>query len=1133
MMNRDYRRWLGPLVVRRPLRLLLRSSLRSSLLSSLLSSLRSSLRLLLRSSLLYLIPWGVSQAEEPHLEFIRGLRAAGEAELALRYIEQRLPKDLPEPLQRELTLELARVRMDLARDEPELSKRQALYAQARAEFEGFLNARPDDPQAAQVRSELARLVAAQGREAMNRSRRLEGPARAQAIAEARSAYESAAAQLEAAAKQLAAQAEGLAEPKSAAEAARLREWTQSWYTAELEEGTIRFAHALTYAAEAGEIQVRAKLIAAAMDVFKRLAGRDPKHPTCWLARAWLGRCHLENEDYSKAAEQFDAIQAERGIHANDAKRVAAYFRILMVRKQDSDLVKQAGMFQSWLERYRPYINTPEGCGARYFLADTLERIAYDPQRGGVKLDERGRPVSVTAEAASRLKQAERLLRALTEFDNEFTERAAAKRMRLLLAIAIRETPERDPEKVDSFEKCYLLALLEVAELNEDLKNPEFAEDPDRVAEARRQRYQRAARALDRGLTLVKPSDPPREVQDARLLHVYAHLIGGDTAQAATLGENLAKLMTRTGRGAVPALYAVQAHRQLMLAARAENDPNSDAAAQHWQHVQRLVAWMEETWPAEEATDSARHLLGSIHLAEGRPLAALETWERVRPDYPNRFALRGEQGSACFQLQRDPQVPPQTKQQWLDKVIALLESIPRPDPSSEPEAQAAFCQARIQLGYLLLQQGKDYPRVEQLGRDIADSLGTLRVGAKATEIKAQAETLWLYGVYGRVLEHVQARRHDAAAELFLPALDRVKKLPLEDDPSGRLAKAAAELLQLGLRSSIQQGNIERAEEIWQVLSQMDDQDEHSPLVGVLRDVQVQIREMKRHDKQRLAETIDQYTRFLDSLAKKPNLRPEAKILLAQGYSSLDLPAKGLELIRSIPPPANPRDEPPPPAPSGSDDDAAKSMDEEAKAKLESAREAQEAAIRLHRFAQLTEVRLLRQSARLAAKDQEKTQFAADIEKKLDAMIGTPERPGWAFNSLEVRRERIFLLEDLGKYRAAMDAWVAMQKPFAKFSNPPKDDRETRMRAAYYEVRFYMTRLVLMSKQKIADPARRQAEIRKLAEQLVEQERDSRTSDFGGASVRALYQEWLADEPELLKAYVAAGGKVLLPPTSPAQ
>src|SRR5262249_53742183 len=154
--------------------------------------------------------------------------------------------------------------------------------------------------------------------------------------------------------------------------------------------------------------------------------------------------------------------------------------------------------------------------------------------GGIETDPKGRPTKVTTEAASLLRQAERHLRQLTEFENDFSDRAATKRMRLILAIAIRETPDRDAAKLTTFENCYLLALLEVEELQEELKDPTVAEDPDKPAALRKKHYQRAVKALDRAMKLVRPNDPPKEVQDARIMQVFANFIAGNNYQAAIL-----------------------------------------------------------------------------------------------------------------------------------------------------------------------------------------------------------------------------------------------------------------------------------------------------------------------------------------------------------------------------------------------------------------------------------------------------------------------------------------------------------------------------------------------------------------------------------------------------------------------
>src|SRR5262249_24564726 len=83
-----------------------------------------------------------------------------------------------------------------------------------------------------------------------------------------------------------------------------------------------------------------------------------------------------------------------------------------------------------------------------------------------------------------------------------------------------------------------------------------------------------------------------------------------------------------------------------------------------------------------------------------------------------------------------------------------------------------------------------------------------------------------------------------------------------------------------------------------------------------------------------------------------------------------------------------------------------------------------------FAQLTHVRELRQVGRQEAEKAAKAKSFQAADKMLDEMIGTPQKQGWAFNSLEVRRERPFLLEDEGKFADALQVWTQNQKPFLK-------------------------------------------------------------------------------------------------------
>src|SRR5262245_6286069 len=175
-------------------------------------------------------------AEEPHLDMIRGLRAAGEPELAIRYIEEQLPKNLPPQAAQVIALELARTRVEVARAESEEGKRLALFAAARTEFEKFLKANPNHELAPQASFEIARLVAAQGKELVNRARRTEGEARARALKEAQPQFKAAGAQLKAAGKLLSDQLKALGEPTTPQQKALARDLTQSWLQAQFEEG---------------------------------------------------------------------------------------------------------------------------------------------------------------------------------------------------------------------------------------------------------------------------------------------------------------------------------------------------------------------------------------------------------------------------------------------------------------------------------------------------------------------------------------------------------------------------------------------------------------------------------------------------------------------------------------------------------------------------------------------------------------------------------------------------------------------------------------------------------------------------------------------------------------------------------
>ena len=393
-----------------------------------------------------------------------------------------------------------------------------------------------------------------------------------------------------------------------------------------------------------------------------------------------------------------------------------------------------------------------------------------------------------------------------------------------------------------------------------------------------------------------------------------------------------------------------------------------------------------------------------------------------------------------------------------------------------------------------------------------------------DLTQQAQATRFYGISGQIYEAVKAGDHAGAAKLYQPILADLKKSGVPGEEAVKVRAALSNVLQLALQNSVQEGTLDRAQDILKLLEQVSAGGGSSgPLVQVIRDVQIQINDLKKQNPERLKDTVDKFGSFLDDVAKQPNLSNDVRIFLAQGFASLDKPARAVELLAAIPEPADPGLAPVEPKDGASDDD--KKKYEDAKSKYDSA----SAPWRTYHFVQLTRVRALRQMGR-DANDPKSPHFDA-AAKLVAQMVGTPQKKGWAFNNLEVRRETIFILEDRGLYADAMKQWLANQQPFVKqMVYPPQNPQQARIREVVYEYRYYITRCVLLSKQHSAalakDAKRKNEEYHKLAKSLVGLEKDRQSADFGGNEVKKLYKELLDSDDLLRKAYIAEGGSVLL-------
>jgi hypothetical protein len=184
--------------------------------------------------------------------------------------------------------------------------------------------------------------------------------------------------------------------------------------------------------------------------------------------------------------------------------------------------------------------------------------------------------------------------------------------------------------------------------------------------------------------------------------------------------------------------------------------------------------------------------------------------------------------------------------------------------------------------------------------------------------------------------------------------------------------------------------------------------------------------------------------------------------------------------------------------------------------------------LLKFHQTTQF-LLARAYRLNGKDTWKK--ATDT---LNAIQGTAKNPGWGYRSMEVRKERIYLLEDQGNFREAVPAWTALAKPYAaNLPAPPKDGtsedkaREiSRQRNWYFDLFFEAQRCSARAYFQL-DPMKYAAikdeGFDKIAQRLVDLE--VKNPDLDGKVLDKL-RDMLDQYQPLQVKYKAKGGKKFL-------
>jgi hypothetical protein len=1020
-----------------------------------------------------LLGGGLAVGQEPaHVEdlrFVQELRKQGRSDLALEYLQVLARKNDP-ILARELPLEAAKTRLEAAGEEPDSAKRLVLYTEARAEFDKFLKANPNHPRAAEARLDIARVILRQGKTLLSRARMQETEAGQTAEADkARATFVEAEKQLRAVSDELKKMVANFPPPKTPAEQAALKKLENDSREAELEVALTVFDQAMTYLNEGNTevAQKRGAKVGEARKALEKIAGGDESSPVTWEARAWVGRCQDELGTPKDARVTYDSILRANTRAAVRGMRLARYFQILALKETIDPAEKKTlpatiiDKATRWLTDYPGYVNTPEGQGIRYELAQVYL--------------EQAEQMKIPRERDRLLDLARRQLRAIEQTENDFTDRA---RRLKLNALARQKVFVRPVAELKSFEECYYRVQWEAMQMGEDAKK---IKDDKELEQARKARRKTIMAALERGLAQPDAKGSSLELNSARATMAYYYLQDGKYREAIKWGEGFARGDPRSSQAATAAVYALQAYSQL-IASREKDFATAEELKEDRDKMQSLAHYMEERWPRELAGDMARHEIAARLLREKNAPEAIKTLSAVTPSYPSYIYILYQLAETAFKAneEKEAPIPGDPPDGYRRRAMEALEKMPAPAADADPLNQLTYALGKKRLASELFKARK-YKEMETVAKALQAKLPTLKLNAKPEvdenthkQIAFELGYLMYYVAYGEADAAFKAGKHDQVMALLDPVVN---------DLNANKAPALQKNLQLGmailgmaLRSSVQLGKLDRTEEVLKALQTLQAEEggargADAVLGQLIVLIRQQVEELRKKGNQAdLKSATENFSRLLDGLVKRQKSpSPRFIMLLAECYSSMDQHKKAADQLEAIP-------EPKADAP----------MDER----------------QMYNGSRLLLVRQLRQAG--GAANLEKAQ------KLLDEALGTKEKPGWGRRSIDVLKERVFLLEASGDYvNAASQANQLIRMLLPKIAS------DNTMKEHYLELYFHQIYCIYKNGQGLTNQDQKDKAVHDAVRLIVDLEK--KQDNFGSEASRKRFEDLLHQEPTLKEQY----------------
>ena len=653
-------------------------------------------------------------AEEPHLQFVQGLRAKGYIDYTLLYLDmlnerQDIPNDIKVliPYERAITLLASSKRVTNQDAKGKLLGQSLDFLKeftdknARHPLAGEANS-----QRAQILLGMARVEIWQSRSPANKDGRAEFQKRARGlIGEARTVFKTAHDQHKTAWESHGKSFIDKTKEPERYEARRKAE--VKYMRAQYDLARCTFEDAQTYDIKSGDFT---KNLITASKEFEDIHSKYRTQVVGLFSRMWQGKCFEEQDDIQKALGIYNELlgHGDRSPVLRLLKDQVTQFRLVCLNhetRKDYDLVIGEGL--SWVtQAARAKTRSEVGLGIRWEVLRAQESKAKARE-----------PALPEPEEQRLLRQALEHARFINRYPGQYKDLSQFKIRELLVAL------DRDIQDPEDFDTAFGLA-------DSMLKQLKPLKDADRAAKTKEEKQKtqadldlhlnEMARYLQIALALADEDVQLKDVNRARYLLSYVYYLTRQSYKSAILGEYVAKHYN-TGEDASLAQDA--AYLALGAYILAYNDSPDDQKPVDLKMMEGMGRLIVEKWPESDRANDARMQLGRVFNRQKKPAEAA-VWYGSIPESSSMYAeAQADAGQAYWTafinaaIADESEKPPkETLKGWQDSAERHLRAGIQKIQSGLPEmgeTPPELTAAKFSLSQILLSKGDYTGAITQL------------------------------------------------------------------------------------------------------------------------------------------------------------------------------------------------------------------------------------------------------------------------------------------------------------------------------------------------------------------------------------------------------------------------------------